>query len=189
MVLQTIISSNQWVVLLAYLFGVLGGHFLIAWTLSIMWELLVLEAQSHNWSPSNAARDPFVRYRWQIASVGLIERTLYIATIQIGRPEFIAVWLTLKTVVQARRWTEEDINPGRAVYNNFLVGNGLSILYSLVAAGVIQWTTGSAFQRDYVLALSVPIILAFSNGILALWLTRRRNKMRSDLAAKNQRTT
>jgi len=185
---QIIFSENKWVLPLAYLFGVLGGHILIGQTLSIMWELLRLEARMRNFpTPIPSASNPFVRYTWQVAAVGVIERTPYIMTLQIGRPEFIAVWLTLKTLVQARRWNEEDINPGRAVYNNFLAGSGLSIMYAFVASAVIQWAAGPSIQRDYVSAITAPVMLILANALLLFYLQRQRQQIEIEIRQKEQK--
>ncbi len=184
--LESLTSIDTWVPPLGYLFGIVGAHYLIGPTLSVMWELLQLEAKVRKLSPTAArglGRDPFIRYLWQIASVGFIERTLYMASLQAQRPEFIAVWLTLKTLVRARGWKEEDVNPGRAVYNNFLLGNGLSILYSFVAVGAIQWATASPEGRDYMSAVSVPVALILFNIGLIVWLKRHRRKLLSELKA------
>ncbi len=182
--LQLIPSSDHWVLLVAYLFGIVVAHFLIGPTISIMWELLKLEAKDRK-LPSPAAPDtqpdPFIRYTWQVASVGFVERALYMASLQIQRPEFIAVWLTLKTIAKAKRWTEDGVNPGRVVYNNFLVGNGLSILYPLVAVGGIQWAIGPSCDLDYVLAVGAPLAIALINIVFILWLRQQRSKLKSRL--------
>jgi len=171
--------DNYWAIPAAYAFGLVVGHFMIGRTLSAMWKLLRLEADARGFdAPPSSVNNPFVRYEWQIAVVGLVERALYIASLQLGRPEFIAVWLTLKTVVHAREWSEDAFNPGRAVYNNFLAGNGLSILYSLMAAAIIQWTTGPVLGRSTLSAVLAPIALVLANLAMHLFLSRTRTRVR-----------
>lgn len=133
----------------------------------LMWS--ILRSQTPTRSTNDGSLHP---NEWQTITIGIIERSLYFTAILIGKPEFIAVWLTLKTVSQSKRWSENHF--GRAIYNNFLVGNSLSIMYAFAGAGIIQWTVGSALvpidmviptilEENYIFAwLSGLVPLAFS---------------------------
>jgi len=86
--------------------------------------------------------------QWEVSMVGIVERCLYLTSILVGKPEFIVAWLGIKTVVWSL--SDKDVvsssNKYRSFkrkYNNFLVGNGISILYAFAGFGIIQWTTGS----------------------------------------------
>ena len=80
------------------------------------------------------------RYSSQPAILGIVERSLYYASFIFALPAFIGVWLTLKTVAKSPRWANEpnelakkklpENPPGRALFQPFLVGNGLSILFA-----------------------------------------------------------
>ena len=86
--------------------------------------------------------------QWEVSMVGIIERCLYLTSILVGKPEFIVAWLGIKTVVWSL--SDKDVLSSsykylsfKRKYNNFLVGNGISILYAFAGFGIIQWTTGS----------------------------------------------
>jgi len=53
-----------------------------------------------------------------------------------GHPKFIAVWLALKTAGQWRRWSIGD--DGQSRYQIFLIGNALSLMFGLIAYGLIR---------------------------------------------------
>jgi len=113
--------------------------------------------------------------QWQVSIVGIIERFLYLTSILVLKPEFIALWLTIKTVYLSL--SEKNVS-GRRIYNNFLIGNGLSIFYAFAGAGIIQWATGPILPNttsiifmtnNYLLWFSIvsPIVLSlFFVGIL-----------------------
>jgi hypothetical protein len=64
---------------------------------------------------------------FQSTILGMSERALFITSFFINAPEFIALYFGLKMVVRWKRWDDED---GRLLFNNFLVGNILSIIFS-----------------------------------------------------------
>ena len=70
--------------------------------------------------------------------VGLLERFLYTTTWLMGKEAsaFIGIWLVLKTAGQWGRWGEEE---GRAIYNVFLVGSALSLIFGVLGALLIKW--------------------------------------------------
>ena len=76
-------------------------------------------------------------YSWQPPVTGIIERTLYIISFIIGRPEFIIAWLIYKITIEWKSgWNEDnkksenDIFKGRARFSNHFNGSALSILYA-----------------------------------------------------------
>ena len=86
--------------------------------------------------------------QWEVSIVGIIERCLYLTSILAGKPEFIVAWLGIKTVYLSL--SDKDVLSSsnkylsfKRKYNNFLVGNGISILYAFAGFGIIQWATGS----------------------------------------------
>lgn len=85
--------------------------------------------------------------------LGSIECFLFISAIQIEKPEFIPIWLTLKTAAGWSHWNQlsfEQPNPdgtktpirGRQSFNIFLAGNGLTISFSLIGSQLITWLLG-----------------------------------------------
>jgi len=67
-------------------------------------------------------------------SLGFCERILYTLAIIKGKPEWIAVWLGLKTAVQYEGWKKDIFRR----YNIFLVGNAISIFFGVVGANLIK---------------------------------------------------
>lgn len=75
--------------------------------------------------------------------IGVVERTLYVAV--SAEPLLIIGWLLIKIGPQWNRWTHgaevkgKGNIPGRSLFNLYLVGNGLSVLYGLVGYRLIGW--------------------------------------------------
>jgi hypothetical protein len=72
--------------------------------------------------------------------IGRAERALYVLTICFGHPEFIAVWLALKTAVHWRAWSDNKNGKkndygdalSRAIFNLFVLGNAMSLLAAVL---------------------------------------------------------
>lgn len=121
---------------------------------------------------------------WQSKALGIVERTLYVVSLQIGQPEFIGVWLVLKVAGQWRRWTEQwelDLGGGtkvtvvgREVFNVFLLGNAVSIAYAVVGTKLIEFL----IKRDWFLALAVSVALLIGS-VLLLWYTKSQGTPRA----------
>jgi hypothetical protein len=128
--------------IIGYLYITLFAALLISWVsfkMSDNVELINTIDKSEKLNLSKASKGWFLS-QWQVSLLGIIERSLYLTSIFVLKPEFIAVWLTIKTVYLS---LSEKKTAGRRIYNNFLIGNGLSILFVFGAAGFIQWETGS----------------------------------------------
>lgn len=145
-----------WSYILGYLFAVAVAHFPILMVADQMKE-------SINKPRNKNSRGP--EY-WQPIAIGWVERVLYVTSFQLGKPEFIGIWLTLKIAAQWHRWHEE--NDGRAIFNNFLIGNALSILYAATGDKLIAWCLSSKWE----LAIGVPISLLLATLLFWWWLKR-----------------
>jgi hypothetical protein len=151
--------SLECAIFMGYFYATILAALPVFWVMHLMWS--ILRSQTPTRSTNDGSLHP---NEWQTITIGIIERSLYLTAILIGKPEFIAVWLTLKTVSQSKRWSENHF--GRAIYNNFLVGNSLSILFAFAGAGIIQWTVGSDLVP---MDIVIPAILE-KNYTLA-WLS------------------
>lgn len=141
-------------IVLGYGFSVVAGSFLIKLVVETMWKAI----------GSQQKNKP---YPWQAGITGVIERTLYTASMQIGQHGFIAVWLALKVASGWKRWGEgEDEKPqsGRAIYHIFLAGTGLSIAYAATGWKMIDWY----LSEDYMELIALPLVLVV--GTLSIWL-------------------
>ena len=183
---------------IAYLYSSIVGAFFITCIFETLHEdnYLVDKIKGKDKDPDYNPDNGWVRNQWQTITLGIIERVLYLTSILVGRPEFIAVWLTLKTVYKS--WPELKDYPVRKTYNNFLIGNGLSIFYAFAGAGIIQWATGSILphaslptilQKNILLflfSLAAPIILSLA---LNAFLCYARKLLNDQLRDKSSITT
>ena len=170
-----ILTSVYVVVPLGYLYGLFIADWTISRIVTRIWGMLKSRAIEPG-SPS--IHNEFIIYPWQVSLVGISERFLFIVSLQFGRPEFIAIWLTLKTIARSVRWTKAKSVPGRAIYNTFLIGTALSIGFSFVAYSGMQWALGtdSDWDQNLALALVVPIAfwaLVFSFDLRLIRLAKR----------------
>lgn len=72
--------------------------------------------------------------QWTALSVGIVERILYTSSFLVGQSGFVAVWFGLKGISGWKRWEEN-----RKLFQVFLIGSGLSLMYSYVGYLVIGW--------------------------------------------------
>jgi len=158
---------------IGYSFAVVVGHFAIQRVVDSLWRAI-------GWMPS--AYDERPEY-YQPRLVGIIERTLYVASLQMGEPEFIGVWLALKVAGQWKRWGEEATIAGRKVegrvfYNIFLIGSGLSVAYAVGGAQMIGY-----FQRSRLLYFAIlPLAILVGTEILQVLARRWADKSKKDTA-------
>jgi hypothetical protein len=146
-----------------YVFCILVCHFPIRFVMNQGWTKVY---EQYTYYPNTQKRDD-----WLPSIVGGFDRLLYLTTILIGHPEFVAIWLTLKTFGKPRNWSE-DIGgiPSRAIYNLFIIGNALCIMVSLTSALSIYYFTGFEngtikIQENKFVAILIPILCA---GIICL---------------------
>jgi hypothetical protein len=125
--------------------GVICAQWLIGPTIKQLRKILKYEFPKRSLPP----------YQMTIPKiVGYIERALLLFLL----PNYfvVGVWITLKVAPTWKEWTQVENTkvPGRATYNIFLIGSGLSILYSLLGSNIIQW--GKNDKWEFVI-LSIPL--------------------------------
>ena len=124
------ILSSEWKMVIygiVYFYGIFIGHYFINGTIKFLWD----EKPQDTSNPKY--KEPY--YIVQSSILGMVERSLYILTLNfIGYP-FIVLWITLKTVSNWDVWKTEY---GRGFFNIFLIGNGLSLLFSFCSYLVIK---------------------------------------------------
>jgi len=159
--------NKIWPHIIGYFFAIVIAHFPISLVVNRMWECI-------GWTEKD--KEGIRPDSWQPNILGCVERALYTVSFQLGKPEFIGVWLVLKVAAQWKRWGEDKeygghIIAGRAIYNIFLIGNALSIGYAVTGAKLIEWCLG----RDCLPAISVPISLLLATLVLWYWVGRYRH--------------
>ena len=93
-----------------------------------------------------------------VAVLGVCDRITFTLSIIMGRPEWIAFWLTLKTAVKMPSWMEDKFRD----FNVFLIGNAISIIFAVAGAKLIT--------EQYVNSLTVYFSFLFSLGVVLNYL-------------------
>ena len=156
-----------WPYAVGYVFATVVAHRYISGVAEQIW--CTVHTRSSEGRPVNAAL--------RSGAVGVVERALYVIALQMGKPGFIALWFTIKTAAQHRDWSEgvrdeggKVVIPGRALFKNFLIGNGLSLLYAVAAARITVLLAG----KQYPLALLVVLGLLVGTFVLESWIEMKR---------------
>ncbi|MFX1563985.1 MAG: hypothetical protein ACFFDP_11840 [Promethearchaeota archaeon] len=107
------------------------------------------------------------KHRWQPLVTGIVERTLYMISFLVERPEFIIAWLAYKVAVG---WKNGD-EYGRLKFSNQFNGSALSVLYTFFGYVIVLYGDFKA----YILGL-FPIVLS----LLIIFILRRYEKYITD---------
>lgn len=164
--------------ILGYFFAIIIGHWCISWVVNTLWS-------ASGWL-KNKEVQPFA---YTPSLVGLVERALYVASLQFGRSEFIAVWLAMKVAGQWKKW-EEGANvesgtiPGRAFYNFFLIGTGFSIAYAFVGFLIIS----SISTGEYLKAIIPPTALIAGTVFFVMLTKYYQRKHHRNVAKSNSKS-
>lgn len=101
--------------------------------------------------------------KWLTSEMGHVERVIYAVAFGIGQPELAAGWLVLKVGGTWRTWAD---TPG--VFNGFLTGTGLNVLFGasagLLPAAIVD---GDAYRVVGLMAAPVAtlaVVYAASRG-------------------------
>jgi hypothetical protein len=157
-----------WWYVVGYVFSVVVGSLLIYRLMQQARKLVNLVSEELG---QPGKRLPYYApwLRWMPWTVGAVEMVLYTTAANLERFEWIAVWLTIKTVAGWSRWNKEDeadVHPSRTYFNCFLIGSGLSIAFGV---------TGGYLPK--LAAISPLVALAAMAGLvsftvfLIFWLT------------------
>lgn len=136
---------------IGYGFSVIVGAILVKSLVETLWDCIA----------PGSSENPRVRQPpWQGDALARIEGVLYIAFLQLGLGQLIGVWLILKVVGQWKRWMDDgdektERPDGRSVFNIFLIGNALTVLYSFVGFKLIDWVIAGRVAQVCWVCLSV----------------------------------
>ncbi|MEI7733610.1 MAG: hypothetical protein WCO56_28855 [Verrucomicrobiota bacterium] len=136
--------------LMGYSFPILLGILLMRNMIERLWDCLV----DHN------AKLGFRPPAWQPEFLARLESVLFILFLQLGQAWFIAAWMAMKIAGQWMRWMDPgDAQvgrpPGHVVFNMFMIGNGLLILFAVVGYKLIGWVN----REDWLLAFWAPTLI------------------------------
>ncbi|MBU1077096.1 MAG: hypothetical protein KKH98_07380 [Spirochaetes bacterium] len=122
-----LIKPCQWGKLIAiYMAGIALSHIVIHFTL-IGTRFLFKMDQPIEFKP---------HMLWPAILVGFCEAGLYPTAWIIKQPDFIAIWLIIKTAGQWDYWKDRKI--GRMRFNMFLIGNALMIGFGYIIYKLIK---------------------------------------------------
>jgi hypothetical protein len=141
-------------IIISYLYGIFVAHLFVSLIVNSLWVLT---------NPKD--RTPFEKA--QSGILGVIERVIYISSLFFQASPFIAIWLSLKTVSKWKPW---QTSKGRKIFNNFLIGNGLNLLFSFSSYLFIRASIDlEIIERNYSYAglLFAPMLLS---TIIWLWI-------------------
>jgi hypothetical protein len=138
-------ESFGWWLPLGYAYSLGAGHLCVSW-------FVRTAHQSYD-------REPARPQQRTAATVGHLERALFTSAWLLGNAEFvIGGWFVLKAASVLRRDETDQL-----VYNTFLVGTGLSLIFG-VAGGLLA-ELGDASETEQLLAvLCAPPLLTLLLG-------------------------
>ena len=155
--------------LIGYGFSVLAEAILVKSIVESLWESI---------TPGGEVVRKGRPLSWQGDVLARLEGVLYVACLQLGLAYFIGLWISLKVAGQWRRWTDPgDEQTGRpsgsTVFNIFMIGNALSVLYALVGFKFIEW----AIQRDVVRIMWVAVTVMALTLVVWVMVPNRKTGM------------
>jgi hypothetical protein len=149
-----------------YGFALLFGTVLVSLLSNELWRLIGVREKKQD-SPLHSPTLAKI--------IGIFERVLYVASWQIGKPEFIGLWLVLKTAGGWKGWAEDRkigdrTISARHVFTLFLIGSGLSLMYAVIGALIIGWLE----CKEWIKLIVSPIVLIIFT--LTLWFYVKKQK-------------
>jgi hypothetical protein len=103
------------------------------------------------------------------ASIGVLERFLYIASLLAGHAEFIGVWLLIKVAGGWKGWSEDHQGvSGRNIFNASLITTALSLIWALWGAATVVWIQFG--RTSYAVAAGLGLLVGTYGSWLALAL-------------------
>jgi len=129
--------------ILGYAFALVVGGIMVKNVVDVMWERLV---------PGGAKNKQLRPNARQTQALGHVERVLYVALFQAHSGLLVGLWLAIKMIGKWTRWSEcgdekAQKPSGQAIFNIFLLGNALSILYAFVGFKMVQWVSAGRGAR------------------------------------------
>ncbi len=175
----TMNTSNEIInvcgVIWGYFYSVFVGGLIIYFIVDVAWKVF----ETH--------KEGEIRKKFNYATIlsGCIDRIIYTTSIVFCSKEFIAVWIGIRVISHWSKWDGININEGnntqskdvdvekykgRARYQIFLAGNGLSIMFGVLGGQIINWVSDKNFiyPIGYSLLLSNIGVLIFMILIVVL---------------------
>jgi hypothetical protein len=146
---------------LGYFISLFVGGFMVKKTIDLAWKMI-------DYGKSESTERG--KYGWTTEMVGYLERFIYTTSVIFGVKELFAAWLVLKLSSQWVKWggvknlekpknvnlifkrqkDEEQKYKSRAIFQIFLLGTGLSLVYGLLGGQVAIWLSQGKCLYSYV---------------------------------------
>ena len=144
-----------WHYVAGYLFSIVAGRFVVGFFMREAWRQL---------GPIGGPTSP---RGWLSPVIGELEGFMFTTSWLLQKPEFIFVWIAIKVTGQWKRWGEDNrvdgrIVPGRDIYNVFLIGNALSLIYAVVGGLIVDWLA----RGDWLPAVGAPMLVVIGTIFL-----------------------
>lgn len=160
--------------LFVYLFFTIFAGFIISAIIDAFYKFMF-----------NNAKESTVRPGYELSMLsGIIERSVYITSLLLGFPQFVAIWLGLKSAGVWNHWhspkdlVESNKKAGRSGYMIFLNGTALSLAFSVIGWKTIFWAKMGKF--DFIL-IAIVLLLFCCGALSAVLWYKIKNKPMGDL--------
>jgi hypothetical protein len=148
-------------VIWGYFYSVFVGGLIIYFIVDVAWKVFETHKESE------------IRKKFNYATIlsGCIDRIIYTTSIVFCSKEFIAVWIGIRVISHWSKWDGININgeiapqpkdgeiekyKGRARYQIFLAGNGLSIMFGVLGGQIINWVN----NKNYIYPIGYSLLLS-----------------------------
>ena len=164
---------------LAREFHVIVAHVLgYGFSMFVGW-LLIAPVVEGLWKPHRKSEDAAKLRSYHGEIVGVLERALYTASWELGKPEFVAVWLALKVAATLgplvwQKLEDRDISL-LATYNIPLIGSGLSLAYGVAGGLCIQKWLMADWRAVFYMPFALWALVA-ATFLLRKWMEREEAK-------------
>lgn len=74
-----------------------------------------------------------LQLHWLAASVGFIERVIYVNAVVFGYHELIAIWLVMKTLLEFKAGDSQSV----ASFYVYLIGTSLSLIFGVMGGQIV----------------------------------------------------
>lgn len=140
-----------------YFYGIMIAHFCISCIIKQLWKSI----------PDQPKKN-----RWLAGIVGWIERALFIIAILNCAYGFIGIWLILKAAAQWRRYSDTQ-SKGKIASNIFIIGSGLSVIFAIVGAKLIDWLKEDVEISKIVI---IPLIVILFSLLIKLYIEKQQDR-------------
>jgi hypothetical protein len=132
------------------------------------------------------------KYQWATVVIGHIDRILFTTSIVFGVKEFIAAWLAVRIVSQWSKWGSvkespqsrsklEKVYQSRALFQIFLIGTAVSLVYGVLGGQMVIWMV----EGDFIYAI-IALITALALSLMIYIYINSQKKQKEKIDELNR---